>query len=297
VAAQLRHRLFLLQAAREAFDAPEKASQEPPVQMTVLRDADATGRESIIYNKPELKEMLTLTRGIWRRTLGSWGGASDDEQIEWEEPCQEGERVRRVRIWSGMLVYSVCFELSSGRTTRSFSSSSMWAGREQEPFVLEPGEFLVLVRGRQGVCLDAVSFVTNRGRESAWSGNATGGSPFEIKASPWCQLWGLERDVFGKVTGVVEHPAPEEYMLSAAGLGGGWWGLGTRAPQTAQAPLPVKRPRWQEVRGSIPEWLAIESKHGQLVQPRVLDTANTSLNNYLQRTLKYRRSSERRWSV
>lgn len=108
-------------------------------------------------------------------------------------------------VRAGSFVYSVGFEYSDGTARASLSG---WGGEDQEPFVLEEGEVLAGVRGRQGLSLDAISFVTSRGRESALFGNPGGGTDFSLDATQGFQIWSIERNLAGRVVRLIEVPAP-----------------------------------------------------------------------------------------
>merc|ERR1712050_221685 len=89
-------------------------------------------------------------------------------------------------------------------------------GNRQEPFVLEPGEVVLEVRGHQGGLLDGVQFISSLGRESKLYGGK-GGDPFIVKASVGKMIIGLERSkgICGRIKVVQEcdiedRRSPEE---------------------------------------------------------------------------------------
>merc|ERR1719464_2488983 len=71
-------------------------------------------------------------------------------------------RVQQVKVRSGDLVDFVEFHFAKGEALVTGGGK----GNEQEPFLLEPGEAIVEVRGGQGGLLDSVEFLTSRGRSS-----------------------------------------------------------------------------------------------------------------------------------
>jgi len=102
------------------------------------------------------------------------------------------------------LVDRVEFVFVSGHT-------AVYGGTGGEPhsWQLEPGEWIVEVKGKRGLFIDSIQFVTNRGRSSPlWGGG--GGGPYSYRASkPECGVVGL-RDV-------TTHP-PQGWLKSFDGV-------------------------------------------------------------------------------
>lgn len=111
----------------------------------------------------------------------------------------------KVHVRSGDLIDKLVFHYSDGTE----DSNGTDGGIAHEDFVLEAGEFIVELHVRHGDSLDAVKFVTNRGRGSQLYGNPHGGSPFTYKAYPGNQIWTVERPSSGFcpcLAGIVERP-------------------------------------------------------------------------------------------
>ena len=104
-----------------------------------------------------------------------------------EVPLLPVHRVKRISVRCRKYVDHITFVRSDGSyevfppDERCFQEMSF---QESVSFVLEEDEFLVEIKGRSAKLLDAVQFVTNRGRKSIEYGNREGGFPFTLYAAP-----------------------------------------------------------------------------------------------------------------
>lgn len=300
--------LSTLCAARAAIDSPAAAMQVSPIELslfveTVPSDEVQGGDIAILQPDVGMGERFSdLHRHVLQRLTSD--NASQfrrfvDEEADHLTRCQTAEpRLQKVRVRSGKLVDEIRFEFSDGSDQR-FPYGLR--GIEREPFELRRGEFLVKIQGRRGWCLDAIKFITNRGRESVLYGNTDGGSPFVLCASPCSQIWGLERDVLGKVSHIVERPVPERYLRHAQMLGGGWWAAGVStvaSTEEGSAQLTsAERLPWHLVRGSPAAWLAVDPRSSEATRIGDVVSRASSTRYLLHGSLKRNHGPRRRWTL
>lgn len=117
-------------------------------------------------------------------TFGKAGGTASELLLpnDWQ--------LRAFQVRSGHRVDAITFDYRTNNgavLSRKFGGGG---GKDNAPFILGEGEFVVKVRGRCGDSLDAIQFVTNTGRASPMYGG-NGGKPFEIEAPAGFELSGM----------------------------------------------------------------------------------------------------------
>lgn len=96
--------------------------------------------------------------------------------------------LRTISARTGCWVDALAFHYSDGTSARWGGSG----GTECEPFHLLPGEFLIGVRGCRGDHVDALAFLTSRGRSSPTWGGPGGSENFELVAPPGTEVISLD---------------------------------------------------------------------------------------------------------
>lgn len=84
------------------------------------------------------------------------------------------KRIFLVRVKTGDLVDRVEFHYADGKVSAHGGHGGRWC----PDFILGVGEFITDISGQVGDSLDAISFVTNHGREARFAGRLNGGRRF-----------------------------------------------------------------------------------------------------------------------
>jgi len=283
-----------------------KAEAKESAALAEAREASAPA------TKEEVKDASALAEA---REASAESGKDDPALARGEELF-----LRELHVCSGMRVDSISFVYSDGTVNKMTGGLG---GREQEPFVLEKGEFLVAIRYiSTGWSVRAISFVTNRGRSSQVYGDASAAKLTELKASDMHQVWGVQ-GLWGFTTRLQERLAPREYIEKASRVGGGWWAdKATSSPKArqdateqAEQAAPSLIPRyegnackpWYEMKGSPSSWLSVEedlpkarreaAERAEALAPTGSKAAPGAGQSYFLRALRQRPSMKRRWTL
>jgi len=196
-------------AAEEVFQAAEKTKAQDSKAGQAAGDGGAA---------PAEKKVSEYAKWMEKESAGNAGDDNLQAEPGIKRVVVKHRILRQIEVRSGDLVDFVNFHFTNGEKLVTGGGE----GNEQEPFVLQPGEAIVEVKGGQGGLLDRIEFVTNKGRSSASYGGQ-GGDPFTMKAASGMVIVGLERSdgTAGKVVAVQECPledprSPEEHTRDDA---------------------------------------------------------------------------------
>lgn len=159
------------------------------------------GREICDYSQPAHK-VCAIIKTLFECSVLDPLPAQEEVEVA-------GRTVTQVEVLSSPEVHQITFRYSDG--TSSSTGPASEGAHPHEPFVLEEGEYIVSVRGRQAMALYEIAFVTNTGRASPMYGQSEAGhgQAFWQSAPAGRQIWALTR-----VPG--EHGGPVAAVVEAA---------------------------------------------------------------------------------
>lgn len=152
---------------------------------------------------PEERKVSEYAKWMEKESTGSAGDANVNSDPGIRRVVVKHKTLQQIKIRSGDMVDFVDFHYTNG----DILTTGGGKGNAQEPFLLEPGEAIVEIRGGQGGLLDRIQFVTSNGRSSQSYGGQ-GGDAFTFKSEPGMMIVGLERSdgTASKIAAVQECP-------------------------------------------------------------------------------------------